>query len=299
MLGNGGGVDTERAGLGLPSCAQIGDAEAGLAVAGVDSGFAFHRRVLERRRLPAFTGVEVGELVAHLDTNLVRTFRELLQQTVAEAGDFGLAVHDRLEHHPEPCGDLGSKHGLVEVAEGLLMLLQRQRIQRQPTPIRRLDLRGDHHMGVELRVISPARRLTEHCHRQPTGLGMQTCAVGADTRRRRVLLDHRHRRGDCDVMALGETFVTGEAPQHRQRLRCRQRRVVPGDRSDRVAVLVDTIRQLAPEEHAGVGVVARQECFEAFGRHLARQAESPSLGPGPHTRQLTVSFGEVAGVIDR
>ena len=101
-LDNGGGVDTERAGLGLPPCPQICDAEAGLAVAGVDSGFAFHRRVLERRRLPAFTGVELGELVAHLDSDLVRTFRELLQQTVAEAGDFGLAVHDRIEHHPKP-----------------------------------------------------------------------------------------------------------------------------------------------------------------------------------------------------
>ena len=109
-LDNGGGVDTDRAGLGLPPCPQISDAEAGLAVAGVDSGFAFHRRVLERRRITTLTGVEVGELVAHLDSDLARTFRELLQQTVAEAGDLGLAVHDRIEHHPEPCGDLGSKH---------------------------------------------------------------------------------------------------------------------------------------------------------------------------------------------
>ena len=154
-------------------------------------------------------------------------------------------------------------------------------------------------MGVELRVISPARRLAEHCHRQPAGLRVQPAAVGADAGRRRVLLDHRHRCVHRDVMALGETFVTGEAPQHRQRLRCRQRRVVPGDRSNRLAVLVDTIDKLATEEHAGVGVVARQERFEGFGRHLARQAESRCLGPGPHARQLTVSFREVTGVVGR
>jgi hypothetical protein len=109
-LDNGGGVDTDRAGLDVPSCAQISDAEAGLAVAGVDSGFSFHRRVLERRRLSALPGVEVGELVAHLDTNLVRSLRELLEDAVGKPGDFGLAVHDRIEHHSEPCGDLSSKH---------------------------------------------------------------------------------------------------------------------------------------------------------------------------------------------
>ncbi len=81
---------------------QFGDAEAGLPVAGVDSGFAFHRRMLERRRITTLTGAEVGELVAHLDTDLARTFRELIKQIVAEAGDLGLAVHDRIEHHPEP-----------------------------------------------------------------------------------------------------------------------------------------------------------------------------------------------------
>ena len=62
-------------------------------------------------------------------------------------------------------------------------------------------------------------------------------------------------------------------------------------------MLVDTIDKLAPEEHPGVGVVARQERFEGVGRDLARQAESWGLGPGPHARQLTIGFGEVAGVV--
>ena len=60
-------------------------------------------------------------------------------------------------------------------------------------------------MGVQLRVISPARRLAEHRHRQPAGLGMQSAAVGTDTGRRGVLLDHRHRGVHGDVVALGET----------------------------------------------------------------------------------------------
>ena len=154
-------------------------------------------------------------------------------------------------------------------------------------------------MGMQLRVIGTARRLAEHRHRQPAGLGMQAAAVGTDARRRRVLLDHRHRCSDCGVVAFGEGVVTGEAPQHRQRLRRRERRVVAGDSSDGVAVLVEAIHQLATEEHAGGRVQARQERFEGLGRHLTGQAESRRLGPGPHTRQLTIGLGEVAGVVGR
>jgi hypothetical protein len=50
------------------------------------------------------------------------------QRRFREPGDFGLAVHDRFEHHPKPAADLGAQHGLVEVAEGLLILLQPLRI---------------------------------------------------------------------------------------------------------------------------------------------------------------------------
>ena len=46
---NGGRVDTDRASLDLPPCPQICDAEPGLAVAGVDSGFAFDPLVLRQR----------------------------------------------------------------------------------------------------------------------------------------------------------------------------------------------------------------------------------------------------------
>jgi hypothetical protein len=86
----------------LPPRTQITDTEAALAVAGVDRGFAFHRRILERRRIAAFTSAELGELVAHLHTDLIRTFREPVEETVGESGDLGLAVHDGFEHHAEP-----------------------------------------------------------------------------------------------------------------------------------------------------------------------------------------------------
>lgn len=99
---DGGRVDAKRQCFSAPAWAEIADAEAGLAVAGIDRGFAFHRRELEPGRVAAFTGVELGELVAHLDTDLIGTLRELLEETVGKAGDLGLAVHDRFEHHAKP-----------------------------------------------------------------------------------------------------------------------------------------------------------------------------------------------------
>ena len=128
---DGGRVDTKRQCFSVPAWAKIADTESGLAVAGIDRGFAFHRCELEPGRVAAFTGVELGELVAHLDTDLIGTLRELIEEPVGKPGDLGLAVHDRFEHHPEPVADFGAEGGLVEVAEGLLILLQRLS---RPTP---------------------------------------------------------------------------------------------------------------------------------------------------------------------
>ncbi len=218
--GERGGVDAEAGGFALPACPQIRHAEPGLLRSGVDRGFAFHRRVLEPRRITTLTIEEVGELVTHLHIDLTGPLRELIEQLRRHAADLGLAVHDRIEHHPEPGRHLGAQHRLIEVAEGLLILLQRQRIQRIPATIRGLDLRRDHHMGMQLRIIRTARRLTKHPHRQPTRLRMQSGAVRADPCRRAVLLHHRHDRVDGDVVTLGEPLVTRQCPQHRQRLRC-------------------------------------------------------------------------------
>ena len=55
-------------------------------------------------------------------------------------------------------------------------------------------------------------------------------------------------------------------------------------------------RTLHPME-LGIGVVAGQQRFEGFGRHLTRQTESRGLGPGPHTRKFAVGFVQVTGVV--
>ncbi len=248
-------------------------------VASVGSGFAFHRRVLAVGRLAARAVDEVGDAAVHLDRDHVRALRELVQQLGRHAGDLGLTVHDLVERHPIPGRQLGAQRRLVYVAERLLMPLQQPGVERPPTTVAGLHLRRDHDMGVQLRIVGTARRLAEHRSGQPAGVGVEPCPVRADAGRRPIPLDHRHRGVDGPVVTLGEPVVARESPQHRHRLRRRERRVIARHRLGDVAVPVDPVEQLTPEDLAGDRVPARQERFERLGRHLAARPNDAACRP--------------------
>jgi hypothetical protein len=91
-------------------------------------------------------------------------------------------------------------------------------------------------MCVQLRIIRTARRLPEPGHDQPLRVGVQAAAVGADAGGRAEPFKMRQHSLDGDIVRFREARVTGQRPQHAQRLRGRYGRVETGDGADRLAV---------------------------------------------------------------
>ncbi len=242
---------------------------------------------------------ELRDAVVHLDGDVVGAFGELVQQLGRDTGDLGLAVDDGIERDAVAGGQLGAQDRLVEVAERLLVSLQHSPVEGVPAAVGGLDLGGDDDVGVELWVVGSARRLAEHANGEPTGLGMEPCPVRADAGGRAVLLDHLDRCVDGSVVALGEAFVAGESPQHRHRLRCRERRVVAGDRLDHVPLLVDAVEQFPTERLPRERVTTQQDRFETVRRDLADEAEVRCLLAGPLAGKLMFVLGEVVAVVGR
>ena len=139
----------------------------------VGGGFAGQCGFFPWCRIPAFTLIELGQFDRECVVDLGGPFGEQLKQLGRDTRDFGLPCDDLTERHPEPFGQLRAEHGLVEAAERALIPFQHPGVQRQPTPIHGLDFGGDHQMGVQLRVIGAARRLTEPGDQQTLGVRMQ------------------------------------------------------------------------------------------------------------------------------
>ncbi len=227
---------------------------AGLAGSGVAGRFAFHRGVLAVARVTAVAVDELGDAVVHLDGDLVGALRELVQQLGRDTGDLGLAVDDldrtrrrsgRSARRAAPTG-----RGSRTPADAASTLGASSAYQR-PSAVWTLE-----EMTTWVWSCGSSARLVDWrntADRQAVGLGMEPCPVRADAGGRAVLLDHLDRGVDGAVVALGEAVVAGESPQHRHRLRCRERRVVAGDRLDHVAVLVDAVEQFTTERLAGDG----------------------------------------------
>ena len=92
---------------------------------------------------------------------------ELLQHLPVDAGHLGDPVDRRLPADTEAAGQLAPQPGVVQRRQDRLVGHQRAGVQRQPTPIRRRHLRGDHRVGVELGVQLPGHVLAEHTYRDP------------------------------------------------------------------------------------------------------------------------------------
>ena len=135
----------------------------------------------------------------------------------------------------------GTQRGLVQAAEHALAAFQVAGIQRQPAPIRDLDLRRDHRMRVQLRIIGTRRRLPERGHRQPVRRREHPRPVHTNPRRRPEPLHMRQRRRDRLIMHCEDPLVPREGPQHTHGLRRRERRIEPGHRPHHTPVRAEAI----------------------------------------------------------
>jgi hypothetical protein len=179
------------------------------------------------------------------------------------------------------------------------MLLQIAGIKRHPPAGDGLHLRRDHRMRVDLGIVGPRRRLTEHRHRQALCIRMQPAAATADPRRRTEPLQVRQRRGDGDIMSLQEPVVARQRPAHRHRLRRRERRIKARNRVDHSTISGDAVDERVAEPCPRNRVTALQQGLQVVAPDLARQSETRRLPPAPHARHLTRRRRQVLRVVRR
>ena len=287
----------EISGLLPPGTAELCGGIAGLLHTRVRRRFTLDRSTFEPRRMTALACFELLDPGIRFDVDLGGALGEHGEQLRVETGDLGLAVHDRLPPDTEPRRQLGAEHRLIQATEGALVLLQHPRIQRHPPPIRRLDLRRHHEMRVDLRVIQPRRRLPEPRHRQPDRVQMQPATVRADTRRCRPPLQRLNDRTHRDVMTLQQPVITRERPQHRQRLRSRQRCVEPRHRLHDPTIARRPIRQRPPETPTRYGIQPGEERLQLLAVDVPDQPEAVGLGAHPHPGNLTRRRRQILRVI--
>ena len=124
------------------------------------------RSLLTPGRVTALTLIELGHLHREGVVDLHRPLRKQGQQLGGDTGDLSLTLNDFPEPDPVPVSEFGAQHRLIETTQRALVTFQHPRVQRQPTAIAGLHLARDHQMGVQLRIIRPARGLPEPGHDQ-------------------------------------------------------------------------------------------------------------------------------------
>ncbi len=139
----------------------------GVVAVGLGGAAVEHRLTLETppfpfRRLPFQIGTEPTELLIDALLDGAAALRELRQHLRVDTHHLGNPMFRFVPSDSEAAGQLGTQPGVIQTRQGPLIHLQRPGIQGQPASVRSLDPVGDHRMGVELRVETPARVLTEH-----------------------------------------------------------------------------------------------------------------------------------------
>ena len=86
---------------------------------------------------------------------------------------------------------------------------------------------------------------------------------------------------DRDIVRFGKTRITGERPQHAQRLRRRHRRVKPSHSTDHLAVGQRAVLQRETQLDTRHRVSPGQQTLERPGGDRAIQSEQDGLLAGP------------------
>jgi len=106
-----------------------------LAGTGVDDGVAFEPPALPRCRRAVVSVVEPVDRCLDADGDGLGALGELPEDRVGHIGDLGDAVGWLSPPDAEAAGQLGSQAGVVEAAQGLLVLFDGAGVERQPAPV--------------------------------------------------------------------------------------------------------------------------------------------------------------------
>ena len=242
------------------------------------------------RFLTVVLGVPPGDQLAVLSFDLDAAFREDVAEFLRDGGEVDEAA--LLVGPPvdvQTGGQLGPERGVVDPSDGGLVLLEEPGVERQPPPGRVLDLGRDDGVGMELRVDGAGRVLAEQRGGDPTGVDLVD-AVGASPGDRPVVLEPPERRVHrCLVSSehLGpHPRIGGERPQHRDRLRRRERAIEPAGR-----LAAELPSDLRPRGR----VAAVEQLTQLRSGDLAFEAERAPPGAPPLSRWLV----GVEVVVDR
>jgi hypothetical protein len=216
-----------------------------------------------------------------------------------EALDLGDAVGDVLPKDAEPAGQLPPQVGLVDVAGGLRVVVDRRGVEPGPAAVRPSGRVGDEDVGVELRVagaggavqvgggeeaVAPDEFAAAVAAPGPAGLALHVVERGGD-------------RCPMDPGDLGAGALAAERPGERHRLRCREGEVEAGD-----GAATGDVAQA--ERITARRVAAGQHRRKPLGVDLAAQAQVDSGGAEPVALGLTAAgvvvlgaFGDPLGVV--
>lgn len=274
-----GGVEADGPGLVGPFGVQrMGVDSVALGRSGVRRGVAFQLGDRARVRLGAVVVVaphahQLGELGA----DLAAALREPLPHLIGHAGQVEDPRPPVDPADTEATGQLDPQRRVVDRADAALLELQEPSVQRQPPPRAVLDLGGDDRVGVQLGVDRPRRVLTEQRRGHAEGVDLEH-AVAAAAGHRPVPFEPAERGIHGGVMGrehLGpHPGMRGQRPQHRHRLRRRERGVEPPSRR---------VTEPPPQQAAGHRVVTVEHRAELLARHGAvhPEAGAPPTPPPP------------------
>ena len=238
--------------------------------------------------MPAFPGCrrpfeglgEAFQLLLDARLDGIGALGELGEHVGGNIGHLGDAVHRLAPAHTEPPRQLGAQARVVEAGEGLLIALDRARVEGQPATVGRQHPVDDDHVGVQLGVEGATGVLAEEGGGDPLGVEGADVAVDAVATMGVAFdpVDHRrHRR-----VVAGQHFVAhvvvAEREEHRRGLRRRARDVEAAHGPVGVG---------RAEQSAGARIDAGHQVEEAVLVHRAFEAEVGRAGAAPHPGRLS------------
>jgi hypothetical protein len=117
---------------------------------------------------------------------------ERLDHGAGDAIQVGVTSGGRLPGDPEGPGQLVAERGLVQVAGGLGMPVQRAAVQGRPAPVRALGEVGDQDVGVQQRIPGPAHAmLVAGCQQTAASDSLAAGMPAARPRRRPLQVPQR------------------------------------------------------------------------------------------------------------
>ena len=195
--------------------------------------------------LLSFAGLErrdLGCVVALLSAagefldDLRAAGRELADHRARDVRQLGHALAWLVPFDAERTGELGAELSLVEVAGGEPVALEdRLAVERTPRAVARgLRHVRDDHVGVEVRVLRPARAVLIGGRDEPAGV-LAMDAVAAATGHARLVFEVAERRlprRQVRLVDCAAGLLVAERVEEADALRRREDEVEPGDRRE-------------------------------------------------------------------